>query len=118
MMTENIPFQIIDWANVPKVEHKGERGTSYWQSVEFRGLRIRVVEYSRGYVADHWCEKGHVVTCLEGEFVSEMKDGSASVMTKGMTYVVSDKLSSHRSVAEHGATLLIIDGDFLKPVTD
>jgi len=110
----NFPFQTIDWANVPKTEHQGETGIAYWQTIQLPGLRIRIVEYSNGYLADHWCTKGHIVHCLEGEFLSELIDGSKSILTKGMTYVVSDDLSSHRSIAKNGVKLLIIDGDFLK----
>lgn len=114
MGDQNIPFQTIDWANIPKTEHKGETGVAYWQTMQFQGLRIRLVEYSEGYLADHWCKKGHIVHCLEGEVVSELEDGGKSVLTKGMSYVVSDDLSSHRSVTENGVKLMIIDGDFLK----
>jgi quercetin dioxygenase-like cupin family protein len=110
----NIPFQTIDWNQIPKTEHKGERGTSYWQTIQFAGLRIRIVEYSKGYLADHWCQKGHIVQCLEGELISEMENGERFVLTKGMTYIVSDNLSSHRSVSREAVKLLIIDGDFLK----
>lgn len=114
MSNQNIAFQTIDWTKVSKTEHKGEIGVAYWQTTHFQGLRIRIVEYSKGYIADHWCEKGHIVHCLEGDFVSEFKDGTKYILTKGMTYVVSDELSSHRSVTENGVKLLIIDGDFLK----
>lgn len=112
-MNPNIPFQTIDWSNVPKTEHKGEPGTAFWQTVQLPGLRIRIVEYSAGYMADHWCRKGHIVHCLEGEFVSESADGNHSVLTTGMTYVVTDEMSSHRSITKSGVKLLIIDGDFL-----
>jgi quercetin dioxygenase-like cupin family protein len=115
MTNAGIPYHAIDWSLVPRTEHKGETGTSFWRTQQYGGLRIRIVEYSAGYLADHWCQKGHVVYCLEGEFVSEEESGEKTVMTKGMTYVVSDGLSSHRSRSEHGATLLIVDGDFLKP---
>ncbi|HQB78142.1 MAG TPA: DHCW motif cupin fold protein [Tenuifilaceae bacterium] len=114
MITEkNIPFQSIDWNLIPRTEHTGETGTAYWQTVQLPGLRIRLVEYSKGYLADHWCKKGHIVHCLEGEFISELQNGEKFLLTKGMTYVVSDDLSSHRSYAEHGVKLMIIDGDFL-----
>ncbi|OQC56967.1 MAG: hypothetical protein BWX51_02058 [Bacteroidetes bacterium ADurb.Bin012] len=113
-MNINIPFQTIDWSTIPKTEHKGETGMAYWQTVQFEGLRIRIVEYSKGYVADHWCTKGHIVHCLEGDFVSELSNGQQFILTKGMTYVVSDELSSHRSTTVDGVKLLIIDGDFLK----
>jgi len=112
----NIPFHTIDWSTVPKTEHIGETGTSFWQTLQFEGLRVRMVEYSAGYLADHWCQKGHIVHCLEGEFASEMENGDLFTLTKGMTYIVSDNLSSHRSVSENGVKLLIIDGDFLKLV--
>jgi hypothetical protein len=110
----NIPFQTIDWTSVERIEYKGETGVAFWQTIQFAGLRIRLVEYSNGYLADHWCQKGHIVHCLEGSFVSELKTGENFILTKGMTYVVSDDLSSHRSVAENKVKLLIIDGDFLK----
>jgi hypothetical protein len=108
----NIPFQTIDWSAVEKVEYKGETGTAFWQTIQLNGLRIRLVEYSNGYLADHWCQKGHLVHCLEGSFVSELKTGEQFILNRGMTYVVSDDLSSHRSVSENGVKLLIIDGNF------
>jgi hypothetical protein len=111
---KNIPFQTIDWTSVPKTEHKGESGTAFWQTVQFDGLRIRIVEYSKGYVADHWCQKGHIVHCLEGEFVSELENGEKHTLVKGMTYVVSDELSSHCSSTKDGVKVMIVDGDFLK----
>lgn len=114
MNNKNIPFQTIDWSNIPKTEYKGESGFAYWQTLQFDGLRVRIVEYSKNYVADHWCEKGHIVYCLEGEVINEQKDGENSVLTPGMSYIVSDDLSSHRSVTKNGVKLMIIDGDFLK----
>ena len=110
----NIPFQSIDWSAVPKVEYPGEQGTSYWQTIQFEGLRVRIVEYQAGYLADHWCTKGHIVHCLEGEFVTKLENGENIILIKGMSFVVSDDLSSHLSISKDGATLLIIDGDFLK----
>lgn len=114
MSDKNIPFQTIDWSTIPKTEHKGETGVAYWQTLQFPGLRVRIVEYSEGYTADHWCEKGHIVYCLEGEVVNEQQGASDSILTPGMSYIVSDELSSHRSVTKTGVKLLIIDGDFLK----
>lgn len=110
----NIPFQIIDWSKVTKTEHSGETGIAYWQTQQFGALRIRIVEYTSGYIADHWCQKGHIVHCLAGEFISEMQDGKEFSLTAGDTYVVSDDLSSHRSVTKDGVKLMIIDGDFLQ----
>ena len=108
-----IPFQNLEWESIPKTEHPGEGGTAWWQTVEFDGLRVRLVEYSAGYVADHWCQKGHVVHCLSGEFVTEQESGESFTLSAGQTYIVSDYQSSHRSVSENGVKLLIVDGAFL-----
>lgn len=110
----NISFQTIDWNSIIKTEHPGETGTSFWQTLQFDQLRVRIVEYSAGYLADHWCQKGHIVHCLEGEFKSELENGETVDLSKGMTYIVSDNLSSHRSISEKGVKLLVIDGEFLK----
>jgi quercetin dioxygenase-like cupin family protein len=110
----NISFQTIDWSNISKTEHPGETGTAFWQTLQFDKFRVRMVEYSAGYLADHWCQKGHIVHCLEGAFQSELENGEIFSLSKGMTYVVSDNLSSHRSISENGVKLLIIDGEFLK----
>ncbi|MDB5137763.1 MAG: hypothetical protein JWP37_4366 [Mucilaginibacter sp.] len=110
----NINFQTIDWSKIERSVHPGETGEAFWQTLQFPGLRIRIVEYSAGYLADHWCKKGHIVHCLEGDFVSELESGEEFMLTAGMTYIVSDELSSHRSVSKNGVKLLIVDGDFLK----
>ena len=114
MNINTIPFQAIDWTSIPKVEHKGETGTSFWQTIQLAHLRLRIVEYSPGYMADHWCSKGHIVECIEGEFINELKSGEKNTMKKGMVYVVSDEASTHRSVSINGAKLFVVDGDFLK----
>jgi len=110
----NIQFQTINWNQIEQTEHKGETGTSFWKLLQFDELRIRVVDLSAGYLADHWCQKGHIVYCLEGGFESELSTGERLTLLKGMSYIVSDNLSSHRSYSKSGARLLIIDGAFLK----
>lgn len=114
---QNIPFQIINWENIPKTAHTGLQGVAYWQTIQFEGLRIRIVEYSPGYLADHWCQKGHVVYCLAGSFISELAGQGEVELKKGMSYVVSDEASSHRSRTAEGVKLMIVDGDFLKEKT-
>ena len=111
---QNIPFQVIQWDKISKEEHRGENGTSFWQTVEIPGLRLRIVKYSPCYLADHWCKKGHIVYCLEGSFVSELQNAESFSLSKGMSYIVSDEISSHRSLSKEGVKLLIIDGAFLK----
>ena len=111
----NIPYHTINWAGIEKTEHKGITGTSFWQTLQYKGLRVRLVEYSAGYLADHWCHKGHIVHCLKGSFATEMENGESHTLAAGMSYIVSDELSSHRSFSADGVQLLIIDGDFLRP---
>jgi quercetin dioxygenase-like cupin family protein len=109
-----LPFHIIDWTSSIKETSLGETGQAEMQIKQYDGLRIRKVSYSAGYVADHWCKKGHIVHCIEGSFVSELENGEKHYLTAGDTYVVSDDMSSHKSISENGVKLLIIDGDFLK----
>ena len=111
---KKISFQIIDWNVLPKSTNQGETGRSISQKIEYPGLRIRIVEYSAGYLADHWCQKGHIVYCIEGEVINEQENGDQFILKQGMSYIVSDDMSSHRSRAENKVKLLIVDGDFLK----
>jgi hypothetical protein len=113
-MSENIPFQLIDWSSVPTERHEGQEGFALWQTIQFKGLRIRLVDYSPGYMADHWCTMGHFIFCLKGSFVSELNNGEQFSLSENMSYIVSDELSSHRSFTKAGVKLLIMDGDFLK----
>ena len=113
MSKNGYPFQVVSWDSIAKTEHPGTTGMALWQTLQLDGLRVRIVDYSKGYLADHWCKKGHIVHCLEGEFTSEMEDGDKVTLSKGMTYIVSDDLSSHRSSTQTGVKLLIIDGSFL-----
>jgi len=111
---KKISFQTIDWSQLPKTIHQGQTGKSISQKIEYPGLRIRIVEYTAGYLADHWCQKGHFVYCLEGEVISEQENGEQHILKQGMGYIVSDDMSSHRSRTENKVKLLIIDGEFLK----
>ncbi|MDZ4664728.1 MAG: DHCW motif cupin fold protein, partial [Bacteroidota bacterium] len=113
-MEKNIPFQLTNWDKIVALEYKGESGTARWKTIEFDGLRIRVVDYSKNYKANHWCKKGHIIYCLEGEMDTELADGKIVKLTKGMSYQVSDELSSHRTSSVNGVKLFIVDGDFLK----
>ncbi len=109
MKISAIPFGVTDWSGVPRTEHKGERGTSYWQTLQLGDIRVRMVEYTPGYLADHWCVKGHILLCTAGELVTELKDGRRFTLGPGMSYQVADNDAPHRSSTETGATLFIVD---------
>jgi len=110
MKIQEVPFTTINWDEIPQTIHTGETGFATWQTVETGNIRVRIVEYSPGYLADHWCPRGHVIHVLKGEMVSELKDGSISVMKAGMTYMMSDnEVNPHRTLTEQGITLFIVD---------
>lgn len=103
------PWEVTDWSRVEPVEHKGETGVALWRTRTFGEIRVRMVEYSAGYSADHWCQKGHVLLCLAGELETELADGRRFVLTPGISYQVADGAEAHRSRTDRGATLFIVD---------
>ncbi|MFI4967218.1 MAG: DHCW motif cupin fold protein [Gammaproteobacteria bacterium] len=109
MKIDDIPFGTTDWAGLERTEHKGDTGMAYWQTRVFGDIRVRRVEYTAGYSADHWCRKGHILLCLEGELHTELEDGRRFVLNPGMSYQVADDVEAHRSSAPRGAKLFIVD---------
>jgi hypothetical protein len=102
-------FQTRDWNEVKKEERKGETGIAYWQTQMVNDIRVRMVEYSAGYKSDHWCSKGHIIYCIEGEMNTELKDGRIAKLIKGMCYFVGDHCEAHRSSTQTGCRLFIVD---------
>lgn len=109
MEIKNIPFGVTNWEQIEKVEHKGEKGSSFWKTCMFDNIRVRMVDYSPGYVANHWCSKGHILLCLEGELNTETKDGRIHILKPGISYQVADNDLPHRSSTKTGAKLFIVD---------
>jgi len=109
MRIESVPFGTTDWSQVPETEHPGETGTAWWRTFEQGNIRVRMVRYSPGYLADHWCSRGHVLLVLTGELVTELADGSVHTLGPGMSYQVSSDVAPHRSRTELGASLFIVD---------
>ena len=109
MNLSSFPFQTLNWSAVPKEEHKGDSGIATWQIQVMNDIRVRMVEYSPGYKANHWCSKGHIIFCLEGEMDTELEDGRIFTLSKGMTYFVGDNCEAHRSSTKNGCRLFIVD---------
>lgn len=109
MKISEIPFETTDWTHVEQTEHKGEKGIAYWRTCQFGTVRVRMVDYSPGYLADHWCSKGHILLCLEGELHTELQDGRKFILQSGMSYQVADDAEPHRSFTPTGAKLFIVD---------
>ena len=109
MRMSDIPFGTTDWSAIEATEHAGEAGTARWRTRQFGTVRVRMVEYSAGYRADHWCEKGHILLCLAGELETELADGRRFRLGPGMSYQVADQAEAHRSSSAPGATLFIVD---------
>ena len=109
MDINNIPFGITNWAEIPTTRHTGNQGYALWHTQQFDAIRVRMVEYSENYLADHWCSKGHILLCLEGELHTELDDGRTFTLTAGMSYQVADQAEAHRSSTSKGAKLFIVD---------
>ena len=109
MQMTDIPFGTTDWAAVESTQHAGDAGVAIWRTRQFGSIRVRMVEYSPGYVANHWCRKGHILFCVEGELRTELEDGRLFVLRPGMSYQVADNAEAHRSSTERGARLFIVD---------
>jgi mannose-6-phosphate isomerase class I len=109
MQMADIPFGTTDWAQLTPTEHRGERGCAYWRTQQFGNIRVRMIEYSPGYLADHWCIKGHILLCTEGELHTALADGRTFTLKPGMSYQVADNAEPHRSSTERGAKLFIVD---------
>ena len=109
MKIEAVPFDTTDWSAVSPTHHAGETGSATWRTREVGGIRVRMVEYSPGYRADHWCRKGHVLLVLEGELETELEDGRRFLLRPGMSYQVADGAEPHRSSTTTGARLFIVD---------
>lgn len=109
MNIRDIPFVITEWTDVAPTEHPGEVGTAIWRTRQFGNIRVRMVECTPGYAADHWCVKGHILYCLEGELRTELKDGRTFTLRSGMSFQVADNAEPHRSSTLVGARLFIVD---------
>ena len=113
MKISEIPFVTTDWSTIPVERHAGDSGEATWRVQHFgpedNRIRVRMVEYSPGYVADHWCSKGHIILCLEGEMETTLADGRVLPLKAGMSYQVADNAEAHRSATRTGAKLFIVD---------
>ena len=105
----NVKFGLTNWNDVQEERHEGTTGYSIWKVQHFGDVRVRMVEHSENYLADHWCDKGHIIYCLEGSMSIELKDGRKFELTKGMSYQVGDNSDSHRTFSKDGAKLFIVD---------
>ena len=102
-------FSHTDWDAIEATEHAGVTGRALWRTKQFGGLRLRMVDYSAGYLADHWCERGHVLLVLEGSLATELRDGSVVQLVAGQSYEVANNVDPHRSSTTTGARLFIVD---------
>ncbi|AEX52910.1 hypothetical protein GRAQ_02130 [Rahnella aquatilis CIP 78.65 = ATCC 33071] len=109
MKLDAIPFCTTDWSDVTPTQHSGDTGMALWRTQKFGDIRVRIVEYSAGYEADHWCSKGHVLFCLEGELHTRLEDGRTFILSPGMSYQVADNAEAHRSSTPVGAKLFVVD---------
>ena len=109
MNISSFPFSLIDFKTVVPIRYKGETGFADWQTITKNEYRIRLVTYSENYLADHWCNKGHFIFCVEGEMETTLENGTKHLLQKGMRYSVGDNSNAHKSFSKNGCTLFIVD---------
>jgi hypothetical protein len=109
MKISELPFGTTNWSEIERTEHSGDAGVAHWRTKQFNDIRVRMVEYSAGYLADHWCSKGHILFCLDGELDTELDDGRKFTLKPGMSYQVADNAEAHRSSTNVGAKLFVVD---------
>jgi hypothetical protein len=110
MKIVGVPFTVTDWSSIPSTSHAGETGMSSWRTVEAGNVRARIVEYSPGYRADHWCARGHVLWVIDGELSVELKDGQRHELKKGMSFQAEDdEQNPHLAFTRTGATVFLVD---------
>jgi hypothetical protein len=109
MNISGVPFTVTDWSQILPEEHLGEKGKALWKVFSQGNIRVRMVEYTHGYIADHWCKKGHVILVLEGEMTTELNDGRKFTTKAGCSYQVADDDGAHRTFTETGVKLFIVD---------
>ena len=103
------PFETIQWDEVEATEHAGITGFSRRRICQFGEISVRMVELSPDYLAEHWCEKGHVILCLEGEVDVQLRDGRTFTLRPGMSCQVGDGIDAHRGYSSSGARLFVVD---------
>lgn len=109
MHFSSFPFSITDFKTIDAITHPGITGHAEWKIIYRDEVRIRMVTYSADYLADHWCSKGHIIFCVEGEMETELQDGRKFLLNKGLIYTVGDNSDAHRSYSKNGCTLFIVD---------
>ena len=109
MLDAALHFVTTDWSALAPTVHPGVTGEAAWRTVMVGDTRTRMVQYSAGYLADHWCSRGHVLLVLEGSLRTELDDGRVVLLAAGESYTVSTDMEAHRSSTQTGARLFIVD---------
>ncbi len=109
MQFSSFPFSITDFSAIEPEIKNGTTGFAEWRTFYRDAVRVRKVIYSPGYLADHWCSKGHIIYCIEGSMETELGDGTKHLLSKGLIYTVGDNSDVHRTYSDEGCVLLIVD---------
>ena len=111
MKLMDMPEAITDWSRIPAGTMAGASGTVQTRAHQSGDVRLRLVEYGAGYLADHWCSKGHIIYVLAGALGIEHENGKpACMLSAGMSWQVADgEGPAHRVRSETGARVFIVD---------
>jgi len=105
----DLPLGLTDWSQIPESVHPGAPGTATVRSRQLGDIQLRLLVYSPNYVADHRCQKGHIVYVIQGQVVTEHRETTNYTLESGTTYHVPDNGPPHRAVSHGGATVFIVD---------
>ena len=99
-----------DWSSLVSESVEGLSGNSRSKSIKYGNIRMRTMEYSPGFEADHWCPRGHIIFVLEGEITIKLKDETEQKISKGMSFICGDnETNPHMVYSKKGAFVIIID---------
>lgn len=106
MELSGLPEAVVDWSRTPATKTAGATSRAH----KTNDVQLRVVDYDPGYLADHWCSKGHILYVISGSLTIEHGDGKASYeLAAGMSWQTADNGPPHRVRSTGGATVFIVD---------
>jgi len=109
MILENINTQLIDWESTAPIETKGKTGVNTAHEFSSGGYKIRLLVYSSNYESDHWCEKGHIIHCIEGSMMLKIKDRKDIYLSAGKSLLLGEGDHHMAVTGDVSAKIFIID---------
>jgi len=103
MSSHKIIFDNMDWTN----SGTGVRYKAYVHGSQ----RLRLVEFSEGFVEPDWCTHGHAGIVLNGSFTTDF-NGTLERHSKGdIIFIPNGETDKHKAILDKGekVTLLLFE---------